>query len=109
MNGVEEDARPPAGDAVVVGHDMVRKKVRPGQMLNGVAVIPSGGCTLSRIGFVEENVMRTNATLVVSMSDDDIVAFQPHRLSGRAEQIFQEGWLESVPWDAEVLELVRFH
>ena len=39
------------------------------------------------------------------MSDDDIVAFQPHGLSGRAEQIFQEGRLESVPWDAEVLEL----
>ena len=43
------------------------------------------------------------------MTNDDIVAFQSHRLSGRAEQIFQEGRLESVPWDAEVLELVRFH
>src|SRR5207248_11363559 len=50
-----------------------------------------------------------NAPLDVGMSDDDIVAFQPHHFSGRADQIFQEGRLESVSWDAEVLELVRFH
>src|SRR4029077_18238821 len=105
---VEDDPAPP-GDAEVFGQQIARKNVRHGQILDGLAVIASGGCTLSRIGFGEENVKRTNATLDVSMSDDDIVAFQPHRISGSAEQIFQEGGLESVPWDAEVLELVSFH
>src|SRR4030095_4412204 len=80
-----------------------------GQILDRLAVIAGGCCNLSRIGFGEENVKRTNATLDIRMSVDDTVAFQPHRFSGCAEQIFQEGRLESVPWDAEVLELVRFH
>src|SRR4029077_14849755 len=104
----EDDPASP-GDAKVLGQHIARKNIRHGQMLDGLAVIASGGCTLSRIGFGEENVKRTNATLNVNMSDDDIVAFQPDGLFGRAEQIFQERWLESVPWDAEVLELVRFH
>ena len=99
----------PSGDAEVFGQHIARKNVRHGQILDGLAVITSGGCTLSRIGFGEENVKRTNATLDVNMSDNDIVAFQPHGLSGRAEQIFQKGWFESVPWNAEMLELVRFH
>jgi hypothetical protein len=29
--------------------------------------------------------------------------------AGCAEQIFQKGRLESVRWNAEMLELVRFH
>src|SRR5437899_8162445 len=106
---IVEDDPPPPGDAEVFGLHIARKNVRHGQILDGLAVIASGGCILSRIGFREENVKRTNATLDVSMSDDEIVAFQPRGLSGRAEQIFQEGRLESVPWDAEMLELVRFH
>src|SRR5437899_10226789 len=106
---IVEDDPPPSGDAEVFGQHIARKNVRHGQILDGLAVIASGGCTLSRIGFVEENVKWTNATLDVSMSDDDIVAFQPHRLSGRAEQIFQDGRLESIPWDAEVLGPLRFH
>src|SRR5207302_4481852 len=105
---VEDDPASP-GDAEVFGQHIARKNIRHGKILDGLAVIASGGCTLSRIGFGEENVKRTNATLNVNMSDDDIVAFQPHRLSGRAEQIFQKGRLESVPWDAEVLELLRFN
>src|SRR5947208_9830488 len=104
---VEDDPAPP-GDAEVFGQHIARKNIRDGQILEGLAVIASGSCTLSRIGFGEENVKRTNAALDVNMSDDDIVAFQPHHLSSRAAQIFQEGWLESVPWDTEVLELVRF-
>src|SRR5204862_6071150 len=106
--GVDDEPASP-GEAEVCGHPIARKSVRHGQILDGLAVIASGGCTLSRIGVGEEKVKRTNATLDVSMSDDDIVAFQPHRLSGRAEQIFQKGWLETVPWDAEMLELVRFY
>src|SRR4029077_3012730 len=105
---VEDDPTPP-GDAEVFGQQIARKNVRNGQILDGLAVIASGCCALGRMGFCEENVKRTKATFDVSMSDDDIVAFQPHSLSGRAEQIFQEGRLESVPSQAEMLELVRFH
>src|SRR4029077_5778995 len=105
---VEDDPASP-GDAEVFGQHIARKNIRHGQILDGLAVIASGGCTLSRIGFGEENVKRTNAALDVNMSDDDIVPFQPHGLFGRAEQIFQKGRLESVPRNAEVLELVRFH
>ena len=105
---VEDDPASP-GNAEVFGQQIARKNVRHGQILDGLAVITSGGCTLSRIGFGEENVKRTNATLDVSMSDDDIVAFQPHCLSSCAEQIFQKGRLESVRWNAEMLKLVRFH
>src|SRR6266487_157901 len=107
--GILEVYPPQPGESEVFGQQIARKNVRHGQILDGLAVIASGGCTLSRIGFGEENVKRTNATFDVSIADNDIVAFQPHRLTGRAEQIFQEGRLESVASHAKVLELVRFH
>ena len=49
-----------------------------------------------------------NAALDICMIDDHIVAFGPNGGSGMAFQLFEQSILETIPGDAQMLELVSF-